>query len=149
MRFALAAVALAGAVMATDDATSTVYSTEYYTVTSCAAEVGTNCPASTATASFPPSGSVIPPVSTLTTESAAPACPTTSVKTIKTSITTVIPTIIYETVDIPCATETPTVTPSGSPTGANPGGPIETAGAATYGASALFAAAAGLFALMA
>jgi hypothetical protein len=96
-----------------------------------------------------PSGSVIPPSSTFITE--APACPTTSVKTIKTSITTVIPTIIYETVEVPCPTSTggPKSTPSSKPTGTKPGGPIATAGAATFGASAVFAAAAGLFALLA
>lgn len=232
MRFALATVALAGAALAhghEEEAQSTVYSTEYYTITSCAPEVPdcpasatvvtssvvslttstvystttktitdcpdtvSNCPADsttvvtetvavsttvcpveptetpeqpeetatespeepteTETPEVPePSGSFVePPVvsSTLVTE--APACPTTSVKTIKTSITTVIPTIIYETVEVPCETETPPAqsTPSSVPTGTRPGGPIETAGAATFGASALFAAAAGLFALMA
>jgi hypothetical protein len=232
MRFALATVALAGAALAhghEEEAQSTVYSTEYYTITSCAPEVPdcpasatvvtssvvslttstvystttktitdcpdtvSNCPADsttvvtetvavsttvcpveptetetpeqpeetatespeepTETPSVPePSGSFVqPPVvsSTLVTE--APACPTTSVKTIKTSITTVIPTIIYETVEVPCETAAPPPqsTPSSVPTGTNPGGPIETAGAATFGASALFAAAAGLFALMA
>ncbi|KAK3295961.1 uncharacterized protein B0H64DRAFT_374114 [Chaetomium fimeti] len=241
MRFALATVALAGAALAhghEEEAQSTVYSTEYYTITSCAPEVPdcpasstvvtssvvemttstvystttktitdcpdtvSNCPADsttvvtetvavsttvcpveptetpevpeptetpgspeetetespetpeeTETPEVPePTGSVIPPPavsSTLVTE--APACPTTSVKTIKTSITTVIPTIIYETVEVPCETETPPAqsTPSSVPTGTRPGGPVETAGAATFGASALFAAAAGLFALMA
>jgi hypothetical protein len=216
MRFAVATVALAGAVLAHEEAQSTVYSTDYFTITSCAPEV-TNCPArstvvsssvvplttstifstttrtvtqcpdtvthcpahstvvvtetiavsttvcpveATETAgptttgphSFPSasasgSGSVIPvPSSTLVT--VAPACPTYSVKTIKTSITTVIPTIIYETVAIPCPT-TAKSTPSGKPTGTSPGTPIQTAGAATFGASAVFAAAAGLFALMA
>lgn len=231
MRFALATVALAGAALAhghEEEAQSTVYSTEYYTITSCAPEVPdcpasatvvtssvvslttstvystttktitdcpdtvSNCPADsttvvtetvavsttvcpveptetpeqpeetatespeepeeTETPEVPePSGSFVePPVvsSTLVTE--APACPTTSVKTIKTSITTVIPTIIYETVEVPCETAAPPQsTPSSVPTGTRPGGPIETAGAATFGASALFAAAAGLFALMA
>ncbi|KAK4157909.1 hypothetical protein C8A00DRAFT_11251 [Chaetomidium leptoderma] len=226
MRFALATVALAGAVLATEEAQSTVYSTEYYTITSCAPEV-TNCPASstvvsssvvemttstiystttrtvtdcpdtvthcpadsttvvtetvavsttvcpveptptgpaataseteepeqpeeTGNPSFSPSVEPPFPSSTLIT-TAAPACPTTSVRTIKTSITTVIPTIIYETVEVPCETAVvpPVSTPSGVPTGTNPGGPIQTAGAATMGASALFAAAAGLFALLA
>ena len=214
MRFAVATVALAGAVLALEDAQSTVYSTEYYTITSCGPTV-TNCPAASTvvsssvvplttstifstttrtitqcpdtvthcpahstvvvtdtiavsttvcpitagetdteteapkpTNSFPSgSGSVIPPPqSTLVTE--APACPTYSVKTIKTSVTTVIPTIIYETVAVPCPT-TAKSTPSGKPTGTNPGTPIQTAGAATFGASAVFAAAAGLFALLA
>jgi hypothetical protein len=233
MRFALATVALAAGALAhghEEEAQSTVYSTEYYTITSCAPDVPdcpasatvvsssvvsmttstvystttktitdcpdtvSNCPADsttvvtetvavsttvcpveptitetpeqpeetatespeepTETPSVPePSGSFVqPPVlsSTLVTE--APACPTTSVKTIKTSITTVIPTIIYETIEVPCETAAPPPpqsTPSSVPTGTRPGGPIETAGAATFGASALFAAAAGLFALMA
>ena len=38
------------------------------------------------------------------TSSEAPVCPTSSVKTISTSITTVIPTVIYETVAVPCPT---------------------------------------------
>lgn len=209
MRFAIATVALAGAVLA-QEADSTVYSTEYFTITSCAPEV-TNCPASSTvvTSSVVPlttstvystttrtitqcpdtvshcpadsttvvtetiavsttvcpvteteaptvpvptgSGSAIPSFvpSSSTLVTAAPACPTVSVKTIKTSITTVIPTIIYETVEVPCPTGGPKVTPSGKPTGTNPGTPIQTAGAATFGASALFAAAAGLFALLA
>ncbi|KAK3900488.1 hypothetical protein C8A05DRAFT_35871 [Staphylotrichum tortipilum] len=223
MRFAIATVALAGAVLANEEAQSTVYSTEYYTVTSCAPEV-TNCPATatvvsssviplttstvyatstktitdcpdtvthcpadstilvtetiavsttvcpveatetevpevpsftassvSASATGSPSGSVIPPpvVPSSTLVTVAPACPTVSVKTIKTSITTVIPTIIYETVEVPCPTSTPKATPSGKPTGTNPGTPIQTAGAATFGASAILAAAAGLFALLA
>lgn len=215
MRFAVATVALAGAVLAHEEAAqSTVFSTEYYTITSCAPEV-TNCPAASTvvTSSVVPlttstvystttrtitdcpdtvthcpahstkvvtetiavsttvcpveetetespevpeptgypsgSGSVIPPFPTSTLVTAAPACPTVSVKTIKTSITTVIPTIIYETVEVPCPTSTAKSTPSAKPTGTNPGGPIQTAGAATFGASAVFAAAAGLFALMA
>ncbi|KAG7290567.1 hypothetical protein NEMBOFW57_000570 [Staphylotrichum longicolle] len=216
MRFAVATVALAGAVLAEEAAQSTVYSTQYLTITSCAPEV-TNCPAASTvvTSSVVPlttstvfstttrtitdcpdtvthcpahstkvvtetiavsttvcpveetetevptgpkptgkpsgSGSVIPPFPTSTLVTAAPACPTVSVKTIKTSITTVIPTIIYETVEVPCPTSTggPKSTPSAKPTGTKPGGPIATAGAATFGASAVFAAAAGLFALMA
>jgi hypothetical protein len=220
MRFALATIALAGAVVAMEEAESTVYQTEYYTVTSCGPEV-TNCPATstvtsssvvpmttstifttttktitdcpdtvthcpadsttvvtetvavsttvcpveptttesespevpeeTSTASATGTGSVIPiPSASSTLVTSAPACPTVSVKTIKTSITTVIPTIIYETVEVPCATSTGKVSSASSvPTGTNPGGPIATAGAATFGASAAFAAAAGLFALMA
>jgi len=215
MRFAVATVALAGAVFAAEEAAqSTVYSTQYTTITSCAPEV-TNCPAASTvvTSSVVPlttstvystttrtitdcpdtvthcparstkvvtetiavsttvcpveetetevpevpkptgkpsgSGSVISVVPTSTLVTAAPACPTYSVKTIKTSITTVIPTIIYETVEVPCPTGGPKSTPSAKPTGTKPGGPIATAGAATFGASAVFAAAAGLFALMA
>ncbi|OHE98712.1 hypothetical protein CORC01_05978 [Colletotrichum orchidophilum] len=45
MRYAVAVLAVAGAVLATaDEPASTVYSTEYFTITSCAPEV-TNCPA--------------------------------------------------------------------------------------------------------
>jgi hypothetical protein len=43
----------------------------------------------------------------------APACPTYSVKTISTSVTTVVPTVIYETVQVPCPTGKPS--PSGYP----------------------------------
>ncbi|KAL2124273.1 hypothetical protein VTJ04DRAFT_638 [Mycothermus thermophilus] len=200
MRFAAAAVAFAGAVLADQ----TVYSTEYYTITSCPPEI-VKCPASATVVtssviplttstiystttytvtdcpdtvsycpldstkvvtetvavgttvcpvaevteteapyepepSFFPSGSYIPsPPPAETTE--APACPTQSVKTIKTSITTVIPTIIYETVDVPCPTETPSET--------TPSVPVVTAGAASFGFSAALAAAAGLVALLA
>ncbi|KAL1840102.1 hypothetical protein VTJ49DRAFT_797 [Mycothermus thermophilus] len=200
MRFAAAAVAFAGAVLADQ----TVYSTEYYTITSCPPEI-VKCPASSTVVTssvipmttstifstttktitdcpdtvtycppdstkvvtetipvsttvcpieptdepeptdvvepsfWPSGGSVIPPVSTFTT--AAPACPTTSVKTIKTSITTVIPTIIYETVEVPCPTE--------APSGTTPSVPVVTAGAASFGVSAVLAVAAGLVALLA
>ncbi|KAK0646016.1 hypothetical protein B0T16DRAFT_457984 [Cercophora newfieldiana] len=79
--------------------------------------------------------------------------PSKSVKTISTSITTVIPTVIYETVDVPC----PTVVPV--PTGSWPGKPSNgtvtkpphasvTAGAATMGGSLFLAAAAGLAAVV-
>jgi len=216
MRFALATVALAGAALAHEEAQSTVYSTQYYTITSCPPEVPdcpatktssvvplttstvystttrtitdcpdtvTYCPAdsttvvtetvavsttvcpveetetgkpgkpsSTGSPSNIGGGSSFPPYPSSTLTTAAPACPTTSVKTIKTSITTVIPTIIYETVEVPCPTggaSSTKSTPSGKPTGTNPGGPIATAGAATFGASAVLAAAAGLFAVLA
>lgn len=223
MRFAVATLALAGAAIAhgsaEEEAQSTVFSTEYYTVTSCPPEV-TNCPASSTVVSSsviplttstvyatttrtitdcpdtvtncpadstvlvtetvavsttvcpvgpeeptvtptwtwtPPSngtGSAIPnppyPTSTLVT--VAPECPTVSVRTIKTSITTVIPTIIYETVEVPCPTAAPTSSaPSGyTPTTAKatPTGPVKGA-AATLGGSFVLAAAAGLIALMA
>ncbi|KAK1765790.1 hypothetical protein QBC33DRAFT_543978 [Phialemonium atrogriseum] len=209
---------------------STVYSTEYFTITSCAPTV-TDCPArstqvystaypvttstiystnsytttegsstyvvtetipisttvcpitasstkyynTTAPAGYPTGGPVYPtggyPVSTpeasypagYPSESApaqggypteAPACvPTYSVKTISTSVTTVIPTVIYETVDIPCAT--PSVgypVPVGNssyPTGTAPPQATVTAGAATMGGSVLLAAAAGLVAFLA
>ncbi|KAL2018818.1 hypothetical protein VTK56DRAFT_376 [Thermocarpiscus australiensis] len=224
MRFAAAAVALAGAALAHDEAAqSTVFSTEYFTITSCAPTV-TNCPAShtvvsssvypvttstifstttrtvtdcpdtvthcpaestsvvtetvavsttvcpvkptqpaeeTSSSSFVYSNTTSPaaqppyPTSTLVT-SAAPECPTSSVKTIKTSITTVIPTIIYETVAVPCPTAgSSQSSPSGAvpsgvkPTGTKPAQPTFTAGAATMGGSVVLAAAAGLVALLA
>ncbi|KAL2258726.1 hypothetical protein VTK26DRAFT_7858 [Humicola hyalothermophila] len=230
MRFAIATVALAGAVMAgahEEEAQSTVYSTEYYTITSCPPEVPdcpatsgavtssvfpvttktiydtitrtvtdcpetvTDCPADATsivtetvavsttvcpideaepteepeptdepeeeepepTDSFVPSitGSYPPyPTSTLVTVAPEPECPSTSVKTIKTSITTVIPTIIYETVEVPCPTPSTSSTPSaGIPTGSQPtpSGPVTGAGAAIKG-SAFLAAAAGLVAFL-
>jgi hypothetical protein len=235
MRFAVAAVALAGVALAQDvaeEAQSTVYSTEYYTVTSCAAEV-TDCPASatvvtssvfplttstvyatstytvtdcaetvtdcpadathvvtetiavsttvcpvtevepTASASsshyysnttsvdnapYPTSGHAEPtkpaPISTLVT--VAPECPGTSIRTISTSITTVIPTVIYETVEVPCPTGGPSgipspsgYTPSGKPSGTTPPRPTFTAGASTVGGSIALAAVAGVLALLA
>ncbi|KAK2017710.1 hypothetical protein LZ32DRAFT_614384 [Colletotrichum eremochloae] len=245
MRYTAAALAVAGAVMAQDtDVYSTVFSTKYFTVTSCAPEVTncparstvvsssiepwttstiyttkvstitscapevTNCPAHstvvvtateaiattvcpvtatetgvkpTATAVVPPpvggngtvpappqgkpttetgvkpvpvtTGGVAPSVSkpaTLAT-SAASECPGSSVKTISTSITTVIPTVIYETVQIPCPTPSqPSASIPGVPTGGNgtaivpsPTAPV-TAGAAGLTGSAMLAAVAGV-----
>jgi hypothetical protein len=182
MRFAAAAVVLAGAAMAAE---STVYSTAYYTVTSCAATV-TNCPAHStivSTVSYPvvesstaeevspttavgsyitsseapeetgsyPASSI--PATSYAVTSAAAACPTYSVKTISTSVTTVVPTVIYETVSVPCPTtvkpssgfSTPYTNgtlPTSTPT------PIVTAGASTIGSSLLVAAAAGFAALV-
>ncbi|KAK2053881.1 hypothetical protein LY76DRAFT_597453 [Colletotrichum caudatum] len=220
MRYAVAALAVAGAAMAQDgaymadddDVYSTVFSTKFFTVTSCAPEV-TNCPArstvvsssvepwttstiyttkvSTVTSCVPevtncpahstvvvtateaigtticpvtatetgskptatgvapppaggngtvpvvpipttatgvkpvpvPTGGVAPPVSnpaTLVTSAAASECSGSSVKTISTSITTVIPTVIYETVQIPCPTPSaPSASIPGVPTGGN------------------------------
>lgn len=85
----------------------------------------------------------------------APACPTYSVKTISTSVTTVVPTVIYETVAVPCPTSKP-VTPVGTgvpvppPAGGNATVPVTkpttpvTAGAASLSGSVILAAAAGL-----
>jgi hypothetical protein len=175
MRFAAAAVLLAGAAMAQE---STVYSTAYYTVTSCAATV-TNCPARStvvsavtypivhqtttaeevsATGSFysetPAETAPASSFPTYAVTSAAAACPTYSVKTISTSVTTVVPTVIYETVSVPCPT---TASPSsgfstpysnGTSATATPTPPIVTAGASTIGSSLLVAAAAGFAALV-
>lgn len=146
---------------------STVYSTEYETITSCAPEV-TDCPAastvvssssfslsatlveSTATSNSPvgqtgapsPAGSSKPAVgstvsvpapattgfatsnSPVAATSGAGVCPAYSVKTISTSTTTVIPTVIYETVAVPCAT-------GSSPTGAGGSYPSGIPGNAT------------------
>ncbi|KAK4650140.1 hypothetical protein QC762_701970 [Podospora pseudocomata] len=241
MRFAVAAVALAGAAIAQDvaeEAHSTVYSTEYYTVTSCVPEV-TDCPASAtvvtssvfpittstiyatstytvtdcaetvtdcpadathvvtetiavsttvcpvtdveptpiATSShhysnttavehppYPTSGHEEPtkpaPIPTFVT--VAPECPGTSIKTISTSITTVIPTVIYETVEVPCPTGGPgapgvpgvpapsgAVPSGGVPSGTTPPQPVFTAGASTVGGSIALAAFAGVLALLA
>ncbi|KAK1828671.1 GPI anchored serine-rich protein [Podospora conica] len=168
--------------------TSTVYSTSVYTVTQCPDDVKdcpknkghavtktelvavstTICPVeATGTgavikpstngtwASWPakseggnkPTGSW--PIKSLTTE--APACPTFSVKTISTQITTVIPTVIYETVSIPCPT--PAQPSAGFPTKPGNGTVVKpppstvTAGAATLGSSIVLAAAAGLAAI--
>lgn len=210
MRFAVAAVAFAGAVMAE----STVYSTEYYTVTSCGPTVTdcpasstavhssviplttstvysttvktvtscaatvTNCPAHSTvvvTETIPISTTICPvsasstkyynttevskPAYTYTSETAAfttskaAACPTYSVKTISTSVTTVVPTVIYETVSIPCPT---TASPSSGFTTPYTNGtsptktPVATvtAGASTMGNSLFVAAAAGLAAIV-
>jgi hypothetical protein len=46
---------------------------------------------------------------------AQPACPTYSVKTISTSVTTVVPTVIYETVSIPCPGTVPPPAGTGVP----------------------------------
>lgn len=215
MRFAAVAV-FAGAVMA-ESIQSTVYSTEYHTVTSCAASVTdcparstqvhtsvyplttstvysttvktitscaptvTNCPAHSTvvvTETIPISTTVCPVTASSTkysnssapatsagsyqpsysqtavlTTSKAPACPTYSVKTISTSVTTVVPTVIYETVSIPCPT---TASPSSGfstpyTNGTTPTKPpvaTVTAGASTMGNSLFVAAAAGLVAVV-
>ncbi|EGS20586.1 uncharacterized protein CTHT_0024200 [Thermochaetoides thermophila DSM 1495] len=166
MRFTLAVAALAGVALAGNaKRQETVYQTVYKTITSCAPTV-TECPASSTVVE----SSIIPIVTEVPeepssfvpvgptgfiTETVEPACPTQSVKTIHTSVTTVIPTVIYETVDVPCPTGTngPSVVPTGAvPThGAPPAVttlPV-TAGAAALGGSTLLAAAAGLFALLA
>ncbi|KAL8285208.1 hypothetical protein RB597_002352 [Gaeumannomyces tritici] len=85
-----------------------------------------------------------------------PACPTYSVKTISTSVTTVVPTVIYETVSIPCPAPIGPATGTGvpkPPVGGNTTAPVTkpttpvTAGAASLGASGVLAAAAGLAAV--
>lgn len=75
------------------------------------------------------------------------ACPTYSVKTISTSVTTVVPTVIYETVAIPCPTA-----PGAGSVGTGTGSytkptTVVTAGAANVAVSGALAAAAGLIAV--
>jgi hypothetical protein len=238
MRFSAAALVMAGAALAEEAAQSTVYSTDYVTITSCAPTV-TNCPAhstvvtssvypvttstiysttvrtitqcppsvpdcpahstqvvtetipvattvcpvtetsapavgASSTAAFSnsttaapvqsqPAVTVLPPTTLSTAAPVAPECPGHSVKTISTQITTVIPTVIYETVEVPCATASvvvPPVNPPASPSGGIPAPPAGngtvptagspqpsvpvTAGAGAMAGPALLAAAAGL-----
>lgn len=93
----------------------------------------------------------------LTKTHAQPACPTYSVKTISTSVTTVVPTVIYETVSIPCPATKPVPTGTGvpkPPVSGNATVPVTkpttpvTAGAASLGGSVILAAAAGLAAVV-
>jgi hypothetical protein len=161
--------------------TSTVYSTTVKTITSCAPTV-TNCPAHSTvvvTETIPVSTTICPVTASSTkysnssapattpgsiqpsysqtavlTTSKAPACPTYSVKTISTSVTTVVPTVIYETVAIPCPTTTASPssgfsTPySNGTTPTKPPVATVTAGASTMGNSLFVAAAAGLAAIV-
>ncbi|KAL8400315.1 hypothetical protein RB594_000625 [Gaeumannomyces avenae] len=177
MRFTATAVAFAGAAAA---AGSTILSTDYVTVTSCGPTV-TNCPAASTTVSskvyevtpstvYTTKGNDQPPTTAVskppvvkggenpgtTMVPLQPACPTYSVKTISTSVTTVVPTVIYETVSIPCPAPTGPATGTGvpkPPVGGNTTVPVTqpttpvTAGAASLGASGVLAAAAGLAAV--
>lgn len=185
--------------------TSTVYTTTVHTITSCAPEV-TNCPARSGTPikvteTIPVSTTVCPVESTVVPShygnntvpyptggkptggkptggypqptgswtSVKPhgeteaVCGKTSVKTISTSITTVVPTVIYETVEIPCETSKPVYPTGGHPgagqstgsykptgTGSTPAttSAVFTAGAGANGVSIL-AAAVGIIALLA
>jgi hypothetical protein len=163
--------------------TSTVYSTTTYTITDCPDTV-THCPADSVivvTETVPVSTTICPVTPTATptgghwgawpsknstgagawpskSEGAWPskslttvalACPTHSVKTISTSYTTVIPTVIYETVEVPCPTIAPTgAWPHPNGTVTKPPQATVTAGAATMGGSLLLAAAAGLAAVV-
>jgi hypothetical protein len=80
------------------------------------------------------------------TTTKAPACPTSSVKTISTSYTTVLPTVIYETVAVPCPSTSST--PSSYPTGNSTHKPV-TAGASEVGISMFALVAAGFAAVFA
>jgi len=161
--------------------TSTVYSTKVHTVTSCPEEKTecplkhtkvvtdvvpistTVCPLPTTTPShnktsempFYPTATSKPKVFSTGVSpksSSEEACPTVSVKTIHTSVTTVVPTVIYETVSVPCPTSTVKVVPSagtGAPRPSSTASPTGiTAGAGSIGGSVLFAAAAGLVAVV-
>lgn len=110
-------------------------------------------PSKNSTSPFPPKGdhSDHPVPTKVPTKGPEVCVPSKSVKTISTSITTVIPTVIYETVDVPCPTAYVPV-----PTGAWPGKPSNgtvkpptpiTAGAASTSGSFILAAAAGLVAV--
>ncbi|TPX11183.1 uncharacterized protein E0L32_001001 [Thyridium curvatum] len=101
-----------------------------------------------------PTGGVV-----TTTKGPEVCVPTNSVKTISTSVTTVIPTVIYETVQVPCPVPTKPAQPSGGyPSQPNTPGcsgsnctvtpPPVAAGAANLAFSGLFAAAAGLAAVV-
>jgi len=161
--------------------TSTVYQTTTSTITACPS-TKTDCPLGHVTTVVVPVSTTVCPVTTskaypnstityvhptgttstpcpeettLTTK--APQCPTTSVKTIHTSYTTVIPTVIYETVAVPCPTSVPTGSNPGCPGGAScPGGngttpkptSVVTAGAGSLTGSVVVAAAAGVLALI-
>lgn len=132
-----------------------ISTTKYYNTTSIPAVTTYPPVETTPVESYPVSS----PVETTTyeeTTTAAPVCPTSSVKTISTSITTVIPTVIYETVAVPCPTtyapSSGFPSPSGNgtvPSSTKPPQATVTAGAATMGGSVMLAAAAGLVALMA
>lgn len=151
--------------------TSTVYSTHTYTVTDCPDTV-THCPAESTmvvTETVPVSTTICPvseakPTGTWaptwnttsagnwgswpSSQSAAlPACPTQSVKTISTSYTTVLPTVIYETVAVPCPTPA-TTSWAPSSNGTWPPQATVTAGASSMGGSLVLAAAAGLAAVV-
>ncbi|KAF9872667.1 hypothetical protein CkaCkLH20_09846 [Colletotrichum karsti] len=98
-------------------------------------------------------GGAVPSVSqpaTLISSPAAPVCPGSSVKTISTSVTTVIPTVIYETVQVPCATASsakPSAGIPGTPTNGTAVPPTKTpvtAGASGLSGSVVFAAIAGV-----
>ncbi|KAG6001282.1 hypothetical protein E4U21_004519 [Claviceps maximensis] len=99
----------------------------------------------------PPATQAPPPATS------APACPGYAVTAVTKSYTTVLTSVEYHTVEVPCATATnppaqgtgygpvPT-TPSGNST--TPGVPVPTAGAATLAGSAIFAAIAGVAAFI-
>ncbi|KAG5971757.1 hypothetical protein E4U58_007232 [Claviceps cyperi] len=117
---------------------------------------GVPCPpAGSAPAANPPATQPPAPVAPATTE--APACPAHQVTAVTKSYTTVLTSVEYQTIEVPC-------TISGSPSGpqgtgvpvpnspygnsTTPIAPIPTAGAATLAGSAIFAAVAGVAAFV-
>jgi len=94
------------------------------------------------------------PFSTGVSAPSEAVCPEVSVKTIHTSVTTVVPTVIYETVSIPCPTTTEKVVPSASAcygancTAAAPAATVVTAGAGSIGGSLFLAAVVGIVAVV-
>lgn len=114
----------------TETPAPTPATSEASSATSANSPVGETAPPAAGSSSAPPAvGSTVslPGASTftsvspvLTTGGASVCVPSYSVKTISTSTTTVIPTVIYETVSVPCASATgssPYTT--GYPTGSN------------------------------
>ncbi|OAA50461.1 hypothetical protein NOR_00911 [Metarhizium rileyi] len=110
-----------------------------------------------------PATQVPPPVVTKTPVTNVPACPQHSVTAITKSYTTVLTSVEYSTIEVPCPTvpapigtgNPPTATnvPVNPPAGGNsttPGGnpPPVTAGAASFAGSAVFAAVAGIAAIV-
>ncbi|EFX00432.1 extracellular serine-threonine rich protein [Grosmannia clavigera kw1407] len=156
MRYAAAAVFFAGAALAgTEAPESTIYSTDFVTITSCAPEV-TNCPARTHSTVYPVTSSTVYSTNVYATTSAGTVgYSTESIPTISTSVTTVVPTVIYETVSVACPTgaNTPVGTLGtvgvATPTGKSPvpSSSIVTAGAGNVAFSGVLAAAAGLVAV--
>jgi len=104
-------------------------------------ETSTPCPEEEETSKYHPK-----PTSSEKPEK--PECPVTKVKTISTSITTVVPTVIYETYTEDCPKPTYAPKPTGGCTGnctspSKPSKPVQ-AGAGSVVGSVFFAAAAGL-----
>jgi hypothetical protein len=106
-------------------------------------ETSTPCPEEEETSKYHPKP-------TYSEKPEKPECPVTKVKTISTSITTVVPTVIYETYTEDCPKPTYAPKPTGGCTGnctspSKPAKPVQ-AGAASMAGSVVFAAAAGLVA---
>lgn len=153
--------------------TSTVYTSHVVTVTDCGPEVP-DCPAHSTIVSTetvpvsttvcevptdvpqpPPGNGTVPvPPPTETPGPVPTVCvPSHSTTAITKSYTTVLTSVEYSTIEIPCETETPipSVTLAPPPPAGNttvPTGPVPTGGAGSLAGSAFFAAAAGLAAFI-